>query len=223
MLWWLYSLKGVKLKANNTKKDSTQTNNKFRIFLYILLFILLTASLIIGIMFATPSQDNYTTTAPKNDTDDTYVLDATISDTTSDDTTTSSVDETVDCKLTIEALSIDLPVLAYCTDEALKESLCKFSGNQVGEDGNYVIAGHSATDFAPFSSINKLNIGDHITLTDKNESTFKYVVYKMEYVDPDDLYALEIIEHTNEVTLLTCTDNNTLRLLVRCYLVSTNG
>ncbi len=99
------------MKSKNIKKDSTlSNNNKCRIFLYILLCVLLTASLIIGIMFATPSQDNYikNVAAPKNDTE-TYVLDTTISSTTNDTTISSpSVDETVDCRLTIDALSIDL-------------------------------------------------------------------------------------------------------------------
>ncbi len=49
----------------------------------------------------------------------------------------------VECTLTVPALSLHLPVNACCDDQALKRSVCKFSGPAPGQAGNYVIVGHN--------------------------------------------------------------------------------
>lgn len=128
-------------------------------------------------------------------------------------------DTVTECTLRIPVLSLDLPVTAYCTDEALLKSVCKFSGPQPGQTGNYVIAGHDYLNGAQFAGLDRLRKGDEVILADKNKKEYTYEVYASELVTPEDTYALIVPPGNTEATLLTCAENNTKRLLVRCRIV----
>jgi len=124
----------------------------------------------------------------------------------------------VECTLTVSALSLHLPVNAYCDDEALKRSVCKFSGPAPGQAGNYVIAGHNYWNGAQFARLKDLKPGDTATLAQSGKA-YTYRVYALQTVTPENMAALSVPGGSAELTLLTCSDNNTRRLLVRCRLV----
>lgn len=125
-------------------------------------------------------------------------------------------DVTVECMLSIPSLSLELPVTAYCTDEALLTSVCKFSGPQPGRTGNYVIVGHDFISGAQFAKLDKIQKGACVVLTDKEKQAYTYTVYAMELVTPEDTQSLATEPGSTEATLLTCAEENTKRLLVRC-------
>jgi sortase A len=125
-------------------------------------------------------------------------------------------DVTVECMLSIPSLSLELPVTAYCTDEALLSSVCKFSGPEPGRAGNYVIVGHNFISGAQFAKLDRMQKGEKVILTGKDKKAYTYTVYAFELVTPEDTRALNVPSGSTEVTLLTCAEENTKRLLVRC-------
>ena len=110
------------------------------------------------------------------------------------------------------------------TDELLKVAPTKFWGPDLNENwgeapnkqGNLVIVAHNYRNSMFFSKVPTLSVGDIIELTDTNGSLVKYSIYKKDQVDPSDVAATS--QHTNgrrEITLITCTDNNVERVVVK--------
>lgn len=88
----------------------------------------------------------------------------------------------------------------------------------IGENGNCVLAGHRGSRYGTyFKYLNQLEEGDVIKLTDKEGEQFFYEVESMEVVGPYDNSVKDQGEDTI-LTLLTCENNGTMRLIVRCRL-----
>ncbi len=112
--------------------------------------------------------------------------------------------------------------------EDLAKSLIHFTGPLPGNFGNPVIFGHSTllwfynpADYKSiFSKLPELDIGDEITVTMDN-ITYKYEVYEMKIVSPDNLSVLEQNYDDSYITLVTCVPPGTYfkRLIVRGRLV----
>lgn len=119
--------------------------------------------------------------------------------------------------INIPKIDVNYPVLSKTTDELLKKSPCKFWGGEMNEVGNYCIAGHNYRNKKFFSKVPTLENGDIIELTDlAKERTIKYVVYKKYTVNPEDRSCTS--QKTNgkkEITLITCTDDNQQRVIVK--------
>lgn len=64
----------------------------------------------------------------------------------------------------IDRISLRYPILSKTTDEFLKIAPCKFSGNNLNEDGNFCIAGHNYDNGEFFSDLNLLHINDNIKI-----------------------------------------------------------
>lgn len=118
--------------------------------------------------------------------------------------------------LEVPSLELRLPVLATTTDKLLNVSLCKFTGPDIGQAGNLVIAGHNYMNDANFGHLDEVKIGARVEITDRQQQTFSYEVYQLETVFPANVDALSKYEGTSALTLLTCTDDGRQRLLVRC-------
>lgn len=67
-----------------------------------------------------------------------------------------------------------------------------------------------------FGKIDKLEKGDIIELTDSQMVTIKYQVFKTYVVDPNDINCiLPEDEETREITLITCSNRDKNRLVVK--------
>ena len=67
-----------------------------------------------------------------------------------------------------------------------------------------------------FGKTKNLEIGDKIELTDLYNITKEYVVYKKYITDANDKSVVEIDEpDTREVTLITCSNGNKERLIIK--------
>ena len=67
-----------------------------------------------------------------------------------------------------------------------------------------------------FGKLNKIEIDDDIKLTDLNKQTITYKVYSKFITDPNDVSILENRNETErEVTLITCTNGNRKRLILK--------
>lgn len=122
----------------------------------------------------------------------------------------------IDSVLNIPSLGINYPVLDKTTDELLKISLTKFHGNDPNERGNYVIVGHNYRNKKMFGKLSEINNGDKIELTDLEGRTLTYEVYDKYIVEPEDTSCTsQETKGKKEITLITCTNYGTQRLVVK--------
>ncbi|MGN1298966.1 MAG: sortase [Candidatus Scatovivens sp.] len=116
----------------------------------------------------------------------------------------------------IPKIDLEYPILEKTNVETLKLSITKFWGNQINEIGNVTLAGHNNLSGTMFGKTKKLEIGDTIELTDIQNVTLKYEIFDKYVIDPNDISCiLPVEENTREVTLITCTNGNKNRLIVK--------
>lgn len=111
--------------------------------------------------------------------------------------------------------------------EDLTRSLIHFAGPLPGNYGNPVIFGHSTLlwfynpkDYKTiFSKLPELKINDVFSVTLDN-ITYRYKIYEMKIVTPDDLSVLDQDYNSANITLVTCVPPGTYlkRLVVRARL-----
>lgn len=122
----------------------------------------------------------------------------------------------------IPKINIEYPILEIgnidpeSAKKPMKLSIIKYWGEKVNDYGNLSIAGHNNKDGTMFGKTKKLKIGDIVELTDLTGQTIQYSIYDIFVTDPNDVSILlpkeEIIR---EVTLITCTNGNKQRLILK--------
>lgn len=124
--------------------------------------------------------------------------------------------------LKIPKIQLEYPILDIDTynpaetKAPLKISIVKYWGGKVNQYGNLSIAGHNNYDGTMFGKIKKLNIGDIIELTDLKSRTIQYQIYEKFVTNPNDITILETNDETiREVTIITCTNGNRNRLILK--------
>ena len=102
------------------------------------------------------------------------------------------------------------------TEKLLKMSPVKFWGPEPNEVGNFCIVGHNYRDTRFFSKVPTLENGDLIEITDLSGKTINYQVYnKYEVVPEDTSCTSQLTDGKKEITLITCTNDNKLRVIVK--------
>ena len=113
-------------------------------------------------------------------------------------------------------INIEYPILEKTNKESLKLSITKFWGEKINQKGNVVLAGHNNLNNKMFGKIDRLENGDIIELTDSQMVTVKYQVFDKYVIDPNDIDCIfPIDENTREITLITCTNRDKNRLVVK--------
>ena len=122
----------------------------------------------------------------------------------------------------ISKIKIEYPILDIDnynpeeTKEPMKISIVKYWGGNVNDFGNLSIAGHNNYNGTMFGKIKFLEKGDIIEVTDLNNQTLKYFIENIFVTDPNDVTILQTIdEGVREVTLITCTNGNRQRLVLK--------
>lgn len=118
-------------------------------------------------------------------------------------------------KIQIEKLDLNLTVFSEWNYKALEISVCKFIGPEPNEPGNFVIIGHNYKNGAHFGKLYLLEKGDLVDLTDLSGRKKTYEVYEKQTIESDEIDKLSTNE-TYTVTLVTCTSNGKLRLVIKC-------
>ena len=122
----------------------------------------------------------------------------------------------VNAKLYIPKINLETYVLEEYSIQSLLTSVTKFYGGEPNTVGNYCIAGHNYGPSNMFQNIKKLNQNDEIFLTDINGNKYKYVVYDIYKVWPNDTKCLTQETKGNiELTLITCTLDSEKRIIVK--------
>ena len=116
----------------------------------------------------------------------------------------------------IPKIELEYPILENTSKETLNLSITKFWGNQINEIGNVTLAGHNNLNGTMFGKTKKLEKGDIVELTDLKGQKIQYSIYDIFVTDPNDVSILlpkdEVIR---EVTLITCTNGNKERLILK--------
>lgn len=126
-------------------------------------------------------------------------------------------DDNFFCRIICKKIGLDYYVYNNFSEENLKILPCKFSGGKLNEDGNICFIGHNYYDERFFSNINKLEIGDTITIVDLTDNLYEYTVYKKYEIDENDTEEVMKTQYQREITLCTCTFNKEKRFVIKCY------
>lgn len=129
-----------------------------------------------------------------------------------------------DAIINIPKINVKYPVIEPITADIrnqdytaiLKISPCKFYGADPNTIGNFCIAGHNYRNEKFFSKVPTLENGDDIYITDATGKVVQYKVFKKYNVVPEDTGCLDPDVHgKREVTLITCTNDNKHRVIVK--------
>ena len=135
-----------------------------------------------------------------------------INNTTLNDTT-----YTTEAIITIPKIDITYPILSETSDELLEISVNKYWGPKPNEVGNYCVVGHNYKNGKMFGRLHELENGDIVELEDLTGKTVKYKVYNKYIVEPTDTSCTsQLTNGRKELTLITCTNYGTQRLVVKC-------
>lgn len=116
----------------------------------------------------------------------------------------------------IPKINIKYPIINKTNDTTMKYSITKFSGCEINQIGNFVVAGHNNLNGTMFGKVKKLEIGDEIILTDLYNNSITYEIFDKYSVDPNDVSILESVQKdAKEVTLITCTNGHLNRLITK--------
>lgn len=118
-------------------------------------------------------------------------------------------------KLEIPSIKLETYVLKNYSVHALNISVTKFWGANPNQIGNFCIAGHNFKNSNMFSNLKKLEIGEKIYVTDNDIGEVEYTIYNIEKVIPENVECLDQDTRNREVTLITCTSDSSLRIIVQ--------
>lgn len=116
----------------------------------------------------------------------------------------------------IPKIDIEYPILAEDTEETLEKSIARVGNGIVNEIGNLTLAGHNYIDGSMFGKIDKLEKGDEIKILDLHKKEITYSIFDIYVTDPNDVSILDAREKgRREVTLISCTNGNKNRLIIK--------
>ena len=116
--------------------------------------------------------------------------------------------------ITIPSINLELPVLSKFSNSNLKKAPCRYYGNLFTND--LIICAHAYETF--FANLNKLKQNDLIIFTDVDGNVYTYEVLEVEVLKPTDVD--KMVNNEFDLTLYTCTYDNTGRVTVRCNRVN---
>ena len=115
----------------------------------------------------------------------------------------------------IPTIKLKYPVLEKVTKKSIETAIAFLYGSGLNEAGNSVIIGHNYRNGLFFSNIKKLNIGDKIYITDNSGKKLTYSIYnKFETSPQDTSYMFRDTGGIPEITLATCSQNGSARLIL---------
>lgn len=115
----------------------------------------------------------------------------------------------------IPAINFRYPVLEKVTKKSIETAVAFLYGTGLNQPGNSVIIGHNYRNGLFFSNNKKLNIGDKIYITDEEGKKLTYTIYnKFETTPEDTSFYQRDTGGKPEVTLSTCNDNSSARLII---------
>lgn len=115
-------------------------------------------------------------------------------------------------KIVIDKIAMEQPILDSTEEGALKKGVIKLHGGNLNEEGNFCIAGHN--EDAVFKRLEELAIGDEFKIVDKQLQQSTYQITAINTVQPTDLELLKTTPGKTQITLITCKNYATERLIL---------
>ena len=118
-------------------------------------------------------------------------------------------------KIKIPTTGLETIVLEKVTPSSIESSVAILYGPGLNKVGNTVIVGHNYRNGQMFSNNKNLSIGDKIYITDKNGTEVEYTITKKYQTSAQDFnYATRDVQGRREISLSTCTDDSSGRLII---------
>ena len=115
----------------------------------------------------------------------------------------------------IPKTNVKYNVLDDPSAKAMEVAISIIYGPGLNQTGNTVLAGHNYRNGTFFSNNNKLSSGDKIYITDLSGKKVTYTIYKKYKTDPNDFsYATRETNGKREISLTTCTDDSSARIII---------
>ncbi|MCL1835125.1 MAG: sortase [Oscillospiraceae bacterium] len=112
----------------------------------------------------------------------------------------------------IPAINLKLPVINECSDALLNVAPCRLAGSANFRPRRLIIAGHNLQSH--FKGLINLSVGDEMTFTSMDGSTYLYKVVEIGQCHRDNPEEVSAGEGW-DITLVTCKTIRTMRTLVR--------
>lgn len=117
--------------------------------------------------------------------------------------------------ITCEAIGLDTVILEGDTEELLKLGAGTMKPNQEVGKGNYALAGHNMNNrHLLFGSLRYAEVGMTVTVTAYDKQA-TYTITTIQTVSPNAGYLIEDTEGEGLLTLVTCNDTGSQRVILR--------
>ncbi|MBR3697303.1 MAG: sortase [Clostridia bacterium] len=116
-------------------------------------------------------------------------------------------------ELTIEKINLKNYILDSTETSAMDKAPIKLYGNTLNQEGNFCIAGHNYDEI--FARLKDLEVGDEFYIEDIEGIIQDYKITEILEIEPTDLTPLMPVKDKIEVTLITCEDGATERLVLK--------
>lgn len=116
-------------------------------------------------------------------------------------------------KIIIEDIGVEQYILDSTEDTALEKGVGKLYGGTLNNYGNFCIAGHNYENV--FQKLSEMEVGDNFIIVDTDLSETTYQIKEIFSAEPDDLKCLLQNDEKVEITLVTCENGATTRLIVK--------
>ena len=116
-------------------------------------------------------------------------------------------------KIVIEKINLDTYILDSVDNKAMDKAPVKLYGKTLNQEGNFCIAGHNYDEI--FARLVELEVGDEFYIEDVEGIIQDYKITEILDVEPTDLTPLMPIDDKIQVTLITCKEGATERLVIK--------
>lgn len=115
----------------------------------------------------------------------------------------------------IPKTKVNYPIVDSTSPNAMDVAIVMLYGVGLNKEGNTVIVGHNYRNGGFFGNNKKLENGDKIYITDGTGTSIEYTIYN-KYItqDSDFSYATRETKGKREISLSTCTNDSTKRLVI---------
>ncbi len=118
-------------------------------------------------------------------------------------------------KIRIPTTGLETIILEKVTPSSIESTVAILYGPGLNKVGNTVIVGHNYRNGTMFSNNKNLSNGDKIYITDSTGTEVMYTIYKKYETTAQDFnYATRNVKGKKEISLSTCTDDSSRRLII---------
>ena len=116
-------------------------------------------------------------------------------------------------QIVIEKVGIENYILDSTETDAMDKAPVKLYGDTINQEGNFCIAGHNYDEM--FAKLIDLEVGDQFYIEDQEGIIQDYKITEILEVEPSDLNPLMPVTDKIQVTLITCEEEATQRLVIK--------